>query len=84
MPFKKWDYLKKQESHKNVFKVPTLRNITLTAPYFHDTNATTLEDAITKMAFYNLGITLTIKDRDLIIAFLKSLEGERPVILDMP
>ncbi|MDA3945903.1 MAG: c-type cytochrome [Helicobacteraceae bacterium] len=74
----------KQESHKNVFKVPTLRNITLTAPYFHDTNATTLEDAITKMAFYNLGITLTIKDRDLIIAFLKSLEGERPVILDMP
>ena len=74
----------KKESHKNVFKVPTLRNITLTAPYFHDANATTLEDAIDKMAQYNLGVFLSKQDIDLLITFLKSLEGERPAILDMP
>jgi len=73
-----------KESHKNVFKVPTLRNITLSAPYFHDANATTLEDAVNKMAHYSLGISISKQDLDLIIAFLKSLEGERPAILDMP
>jgi len=74
----------RQEKHKNVFKVPTLRNITNSAPYFHDANATTLEDAVTKMARYNLGIVLSEEYRDLIIAFLKTLEGERPLILDQP
>ncbi len=74
----------RKEKHKNVFKVPTLRNITLSAPYFHDANATTLEDAVSKMAYYNLGIILSERDRDLIIAFLRSLEGERPAILEMP
>ncbi len=74
----------KKEIHKNVFKVPTLRNINLTAPYFHDANATTLESAILKMGLHNLGISLSKEDIDLIIAFLKTLEGERPAILDMP
>lgn len=73
-----------KEKHKNVFKVPTLRNITSSAPYFHDANATTLEDAVTKMARYNLGIVISKEDRDLIVAFLKSLDGERPRILDLP
>jgi hypothetical protein len=36
------------------------------------------------MARYNLGITISKEDRDLLIIFLKSLEGDRPKILDMP
>ena len=76
--------LTKKEAYKNVFKVPTLRNITLTAPYFHDANSSTLKEAIIVMARYNLGIAISKKDVDLIIAFLETLEGERPVILDMP
>lgn len=72
------------KAYKNVFKVPTLRNITLTAPYLHDANASTLKEAIVMMARHNLGITISDEDVDLIIAFLKSLEGERPAILDMP
>jgi len=74
----------KKEYHKNVFKVPTLRNITLTAPYFHDGSAKTLEDAIQTMAKHNLGISLAEKDVESLIAFLKSLEGDRPTILDAP
>jgi len=73
----------KKEIHKNVFKVPTLRNITLTAPFFHDANATTLEEAIEMMAHYNLGITLSKQDISLLLAFLKTLEGEKPAILDL-
>lgn len=76
--------LTNKEYHKNVFKVPTLRNITLTAPYFHNGEAATLEKAIETMARYNLGITLPKKDIDLLVTFLKTLEGDRPTILDMP
>ena len=73
-----------KEYHKNVYKVPTLRNITLTAPYFHDDSAQTLEEAIKTMARYNLGTTISQNDSALLIGFLESLEGERPLILDMP
>ncbi len=76
--------LTKKEIHKNVFKVPTLRNITMSAPYFHNASAETIEEAVTTMARYNLGIFISKKERDLIVAFLKSLEGERPAILDLP
>lgn len=75
--------LTQKEIHKNVFKVPTLRNITLTAPFFHDANATTLEEAIEMMAHYNLGITLSRQEISLLLTFLKTLEGERPPILDL-
>ncbi len=74
----------KKEYHKNVYKVPTLRNISLTAPYFHDASAKNLEEAIDTMARYNLGITISKEDITLLVSFLKSLEGERPAILDMP
>ncbi len=76
--------LTNKEAYKNVFKVPTLRNITLTAPYFHDANASTLKEAVMVMARYNLGTSISEEDIQLIIAFLKTLEGERPAILDMP
>ena len=73
----------KKEYHKNVFKVPTLRNITLTAPYFHDGRAKDLNEAVKKMAYHNLGIDITEVETKNIITFLKSLEGERPAILDV-
>jgi cytochrome c peroxidase len=68
-----------RESDKNVFKVPTLRNISLTAPYFHDGSAATLRDAITKMSYHNLGIKLTQKEIELLVTFLDTLTGELPL-----
>lgn len=67
----------------NVFKVPTLRNVTKTAPYFHDASAATLKDAITMMSRHNLGVKFSDKETQNIIEFLKTLEGEQPKILDM-
>src|SRR5712691_3457285 len=58
------------------FKVPSLRNVTLTPPYFHDGSAATLPDAVNIMARYQLGRSLSPEDRDLIVAFLGTLTGE--------
>jgi len=70
---------------KNVFRVPSLRNVAVTAPYFHDGSAQTLSDAVTTMAQVQLGVELPPKDRDAIIAFLRSLTGEyRGRLLDAP
>jgi cytochrome c peroxidase len=60
---------------KHVFKVPTLRNVALTAPYFHDGSAATLEDAVDIMFRYQLGRVPTPKDRAEIVAFLRTLTG---------
>ncbi len=60
----------------HMFKVPTLRNIALTAPYFHDGDAKTLEDAVRKMAKYQLGRELSNEEVGLIVEFLKTLTGE--------
>ncbi|ELS00892.1 cytochrome c peroxidase [Xenococcus sp. PCC 7305] len=59
-----------------VFKVPSLRNITLTAPYFHDGNPKTLDQAIKLMGKYQLGVDIPQQDVDLIMHFLRSLTGE--------
>ena len=75
--------LTKKEYHKNVFKVPTLRNVSLTAPYFHDASAKTLKDAVEKMAYHNLGIKITKEQVQNLVAFLNSLEGETPHILEI-
>ena len=72
----------KNKFDKNVFKVPTLRNITKTAPYFHDGSAKTLKEAITSMSEHNLGMVISDEDTNSIISFLKSLDGEKPKILD--
>jgi cytochrome c peroxidase len=61
----------------HVFKVPSLRNVALTAPYFHDGSAATLEDAVDVMFHYQLGRTAPPDDKALIVKFLKSLTGER-------
>ncbi len=64
------------ERDRFVFKVPTLRNITLTPPYFHDGSAETLQQAIEVMAKYQLGRRLSPEQIDLIIKFLNTLTGE--------
>jgi cytochrome c peroxidase len=64
------------ERDRYVFKVPSLRNVVLTSPYFHDGSAATLEEAIKVMAKYQLGRQLPQTDIDLIIKFLNTLTGE--------
>ncbi len=66
---------------KCVYKVPTLRNIALTAPYFHDGSAKNLEDAIQTMAYYNLGYYLEKDKVKAIEAFLKTLTSTKIFIL---
>ena len=63
----------KKEEDKMVFKVPMLRNIALTGPYFHDGSVATLDEAIKKMAFHQLGKELTAGQVASIKAFLGSL-----------
>ena len=63
-----------------VFKVPTLRNITLTAPYFHTGQAWDLRQAVAVMGASQLGIELSNDDVDKITAFLDSLTGEQPKV----
>ncbi|MBF0165116.1 MAG: c-type cytochrome [Magnetococcales bacterium] len=58
-----------------VFKVPTLRNVTRTAPYFHHGDVATLEEAVMLMARGQLGRGISVAERDLLIGFLDTLEG---------
>lgn len=73
--------LLKNKKYHNVFKVPMLRNIALTAPYFHDGSAKTLLDAVVKMSYHNLGISIPSADARKIVAFLKTLTGDKPKIV---
>lgn len=65
-----------QEEDRYLFKVPSLRNVVLTSPYFHDGNPKTLDEAIKLMGRYQLGVDIPQKDVDLIMSFLRSLTGE--------
>ncbi len=69
-----------KEADKFVFKVPTLRNIELTYPYFHDGSVWTLEEAANTMADIQLGQKLNAKEQAQMVEFLKSLTGEQPQI----
>ena len=62
------------------FKVPTLRNVELTYPYFHDGEARTLEEAVDIMGRLQLGRTYSADEIGSIVAFLKTLTGELPQI----
>jgi cytochrome c peroxidase len=62
------------------FKVPTLRNVELTYPYFHDGEAATLEQAVDTMGRLQLGRTYSPDEIASIVAFLKTLTGELPQI----
>jgi len=60
------------------FKVPTLRNVELTYPYFHDGAANTLGEAVDVMGRIQLGRTYTPDENAKIVAFLKTLTGDQP------
>ncbi len=71
----------KREEDKYVFKVPSLRNIALTAPYMHDGRVSTLKEAVELMTSHQLGRYMDPGDTDAIVVFLESLTGEIPVIV---
>jgi cytochrome c peroxidase len=68
----------KNESDRMVFKVPSLRNVAKTAPYFHNGKVPALEQAVSQMAEYQLGRQLTDAEVRSIIAWLGALTGEIP------
>jgi len=68
----------KDPADRMVFKVPTLRNVTRTGPYFHDGGVASLNEAVKLMAAHQLGKDLTSDEVDGIVAFLKALEGDPP------
>lgn len=79
------DYLKqdlgkylssRDPADKYLFKVPSLRNIAETAPYFHNGSVATLEEAVDIMAKSQLGMSLTREDNQDIVALLQSFSGE--------
>ncbi|TGK20692.1 cytochrome-c peroxidase [Leptospira fluminis] len=66
----------KNQADLYVFKVPSLRNVALTAPYFHDGKVATLQDAVKKMAHIQLGKELSVQEIDSIVHFLKALSDK--------
>ena len=67
-----------KEEDLYVFKVPSLRNISRTYPYFHDGSVWNLEDAVQVMAKVQLGKELSKEDLTKVVAFLKALDGKIP------
>jgi len=67
----------KREADRHVFKVPSLRNVELTPPYFHDGSVATLDEAVNVMFVNQIGRPAPEADRRLIVQFLRSLTGER-------
>ena len=70
----------KTASDEYVFKVPTLRNITLTAPYFHSGQAWDLAQAVAIMGTSQLGTQLNNEEVQKIVAFLAGLTGDQPKV----
>ena len=69
----------KNAADRMLFKVPRLRNITQTGPYYHNGKVQTLKEAVLRMAEYQLGKTLNDDQIQLIITWMQSLKGEIPV-----
>lgn len=67
-----------READRFKFKVPTLRNIELTYPYFHDGEAETLSEAVELMGRLQLGKEFSVLENEKIVAFLKTLTGDQP------
>jgi cytochrome c peroxidase len=70
--------LTKKESDRAVFRVPSLRNVAKTGPYFHDGSITDLPTAVKLMAQHQFGKAITEDETKSIVAFLESLTGELP------
>jgi cytochrome c peroxidase len=71
----------KTVSDEYVFRAPSLRNVALTAPYFHSGKAWDLRQAIAVMGSSQLGAKLSSSDVDSIAVFLESLTGEQPQVV---
>ncbi|WP_019672106.1 cytochrome-c peroxidase [Psychrobacter lutiphocae] len=69
-----------KDEDKHLFKVPTLRNIDLTYPYFHDGQVNSLADAVNIMGKIQLNREFTAEETADIVAFLKTLTGDQPKI----
>ena len=68
-----------EQEDLHVFKVPSLRMVAWTSPYFHDASAATLEEAIVTMARYQLGREIPSADVEDIRHFLHALSGHHPL-----
>jgi cytochrome c peroxidase len=68
----------KADADKMIFKVPGLRNVAMTAPYYHDGSVATLDEAVKLMAKHQVGRELTDADSKSIVTFLGTLTGELP------
>ena len=66
----------KDERDRHAFKVPTLRNVARTFPYFHDGTKKTLREAVDAMATYQNGEALSDRDAQDVLKFLETLTGE--------
>ncbi|MCA9574225.1 MAG: cytochrome-c peroxidase [Polyangiales bacterium] len=73
-----------EEGDRHFFKVPTLRNVAQTAPYFHDGSQAELAGAVRIMGQVQLGRELTDAQVEDIVAFLRALDGELPAHARMP
>jgi len=73
----------KKEGDRSVFKVPMLRNVTRTAPYFHDGRVATLKEAVRLMGWLQLDLRLSPGDTADLIAFLGTLEGNPPPVEEL-
>ncbi|PKF48974.1 cytochrome-c peroxidase [Enterovibrio nigricans] len=72
----------KKDIDKHLFRVPSLRNVANTPPYFHNGSENRLEEAIKVMADVQLGMTLEPETIDELMAFLHALSAPRPSILE--
>jgi len=70
----------KKDEDKFFFKVPSLRNVEKTGPYFHDGSVKTIEEAVQLMGRHQLGRELSAEDVSSIVTFLHALTGEVPQI----
>jgi cytochrome c peroxidase len=68
----------KSDADRMMFKVPSLRNVEKTGPYFHNGKVATLEEAVAQMAEYQLGKQPSEAEIKSVVAFLKALTGEIP------
>lgn len=73
-----------KEEDRYLFKVPGLRNISLTAPYFHDGSVWTLEEAVQIMADTQLGKKLSLGEAASVAAFLRALDADPPLAITVP
>jgi cytochrome c peroxidase len=70
-----------KDADRMLFKVPSLRNVALRAPYFHDAGAPTLEAAVSTMGQLQLGRQFSPQEVGDIVAFLHTLTGKQPKIV---